>query len=189
MSIWRARITQATSELRHLGPLVRYEPLRRIRQAYDGPAKTVARVIGADVELRGRTLRRGDRVFLCPASANRAPAAFTDPDRLDITRREERQLGFGLGLHYCLGAPLARMEVEEALLGLSRAFPRYTVSEQELHYAQVGAVVDEVGGEGVAQDVRRELLAGNGARAVAADQVPERLGRHAAPPPRGEDCI
>ncbi len=82
---------------------------------YDGPAKTVARVMAADVELRGRVLRRGDRVFLCPASANRDPEVFTDPDRLDITRREERQLGFGLGLHYCLGAPLARLEAAVAI--------------------------------------------------------------------------
>lgn len=88
---------------------------------YDGPAKTVARVMAADVDLRGRTLRRGDRVFLCPASANRDPAVFTDPDRLDITRREERQLGFGLGLHYCLGAPLARLE---ATVAIPRALER-----------------------------------------------------------------
>src|SRR5687767_9547484 len=53
------------------------------------------------------------------------------------------------------------------------------VAEKELHHAQVGAVVDEVRGEGMAQHMRRKLLAGDGARAVAPDQVPERLPRHA----------
>ncbi|MFC4943736.1 cytochrome P450 [Pseudonocardia sp. GCM10023141] len=81
----------------------------------DGPAKTIARVLAADVELGGRTLRRGDRVFLCPAAANRDPAVFTEPDRFDITRRPGRQLGFGFGLHYCLGAPLARLEATIAI--------------------------------------------------------------------------
>ncbi|QJY46827.1 cytochrome P450 [Pseudonocardia broussonetiae] len=82
---------------------------------YDGPAKTVARLMAADVELRGRTLRRGDRVFLCPSSANRDPAVFDHPDDLDVTRRQGRQLGFGVGLHYCLGAPLARLEASVAI--------------------------------------------------------------------------
>ena len=53
------------------------------------------------------------------------------------------------------------------------------VTEQELHHAQIGAVIDEMRGEGVAQHVRREALARNGARAIAPDQVPERLPRHA----------
>lgn len=88
---------------------------------FDGPAKTVVRLMAEDVELRGRTLRRGDRVFLSPSSANRDPEAFEDPDRLDITRRQGRQLGFGVGMHYCLGAPLARLE---ASVAIPRAFER-----------------------------------------------------------------
>jgi cytochrome P450 len=104
---------------------------------YDGPAKTVARVLAADVELRGRTLRRGDRVFLCPASANRDPEVFTDPDRLDITRRGERQLGFGLGLHYCLGAPLAQLEASVAIpLALER-LPGFRLLDDELRWHPV----------------------------------------------------
>ncbi|MFC5061508.1 cytochrome P450 [Actinomycetospora atypica] len=88
---------------------------------YDGPAKTVARVMAGDVELRGRTLRRGDRVFLSPASANRDPAVFDRPDDLDVTRDVQRQLGFGIGMHFCLGAPLARLETGIAVpLALER---------------------------------------------------------------------
>ncbi|MFC5138347.1 cytochrome P450 [Actinomycetospora rhizophila] len=88
---------------------------------FDGPAKTVARVMGDDVELRGRHLRRGERVFLSPSSANRDPAVFADPDTLDITREKSGQLGFGIGMHYCLGAPLARLE---ASIAIPRAFAR-----------------------------------------------------------------
>jgi cytochrome P450 len=86
---------------------------------YDGPAKTVARVMADDVELRGRTLRRGDRVFLSPSSANRDPRVFDRPDTFDITREKGGQLGFGVGMHYCLGAPLARLE---ASIAIPRAF-------------------------------------------------------------------
>ncbi|MCW0212083.1 MAG: cytochrome P450 [Pseudonocardia sp.] len=88
---------------------------------FDGPAKTVARLMAADVELRGRTLRKGERVFLCASGANRDPAVFTDPDRLDVTRSGARSLGFGVGLHYCLGAPLARLE---AAIAIPRALDR-----------------------------------------------------------------
>lgn len=88
---------------------------------FDGPAKTVARVMGADVELRGRHLRRGERVFLSPSAANRDPEVFDDPDTLDIIRDKSGQLGFGIGMHYCLGAPLARLE---ASIAIPRAFAR-----------------------------------------------------------------
>jgi cytochrome P450 len=77
---------------------------------YDGPAKTVVRVMAEDVELRGRRLAAGSRVFLCPSAANRDPAVFSRPDELDLTRRDNPHLGFGFGTHYCLGAPLARLE-------------------------------------------------------------------------------
>ncbi|MCU1626483.1 MAG: cytochrome [Pseudonocardia sp.] len=88
---------------------------------YDGPAKTIARLMAADVELRGRTLRRGERVFLCASAANRDPEVFAAPDELDITRADRRSLGFGVGLHYCLGAPLARLE---AAVAIPRALDR-----------------------------------------------------------------
>jgi cytochrome P450 len=82
---------------------------------FDGPAKTIARVAAVDVELRGRTVRAGDRVFLSPAAANRDPAVFDRPAELDLTRAHNPQLGFGVGLHYCLGAPLARLEASIAI--------------------------------------------------------------------------
>lgn len=71
------------------------------------PIQATTRIAYADVELGGRLIRRGESVTLLLGSANRDPAAFAEPDRLDITRRPNRHLAFGRGIHYCLGAPLA----------------------------------------------------------------------------------
>jgi cytochrome P450 len=82
---------------------------------FDGPAKTIVRLMRTDVELHGRVLRAGDRVFLCPPAANRDPRVFSRPGELDLRRTHNPQLGFGVGLHYCLGAPLARLEAAVAI--------------------------------------------------------------------------
>jgi cytochrome P450 len=104
---------------------------------WDGPAKTIARLMATDVELGGRTLRTGERVFLCPAAANRDPAVFPDPDRLDVTRRPGRQLGFGIGLHYCLGAPLARLEASIAIPAALHRFPEMRLADEPLGWHPV----------------------------------------------------
>ncbi|MCD2192076.1 cytochrome P450 [Actinomycetospora endophytica] len=104
---------------------------------FDGPAKTVARVMGADVELRGRTLRRGERVFLSPSSANRDPRVFEHPDSLDITRDRSGQLGFGVGMHYCLGAPLARLEASIAVPRAFEHLPGLRLGDEPLRWHPV----------------------------------------------------
>jgi len=62
------------------------------------------------------------------ASANRDPAQFADPDRLDIARNPNAHLAFGHGIHFCLGAPLARLEVEIGLLEMTRRYPNLTLT-------------------------------------------------------------
>jgi cytochrome P450 len=104
---------------------------------WDGPAKTIARLMATDVELGGRTLRAGDRVFLSPAAANRDPAVFEDPDRLDVSRKPGRQLGFGVGLHYCLGAPLARLEARIAIPAALERFPAMRLADEPLTWHPV----------------------------------------------------
>lgn len=104
---------------------------------FDGPAKTVARVMAEDVEMRGRTLRRGQRVFLSPSAANRDPEVFDDPNTFDITRRQGRQLGFGVGLHYCLGAPLARLEASVAIPRALEKLRSLRFADEQLHWAPV----------------------------------------------------
>jgi cytochrome P450 len=91
---------------------------------YRGPFMlTTMRWAREDIELRGRLIRRGDAVLVSPASANRDGEVFAEPDTLNITRRENSHLAFGKGIHYCLGAPLARLEGEIAISTLLRRLP------------------------------------------------------------------
>ena len=90
---------------------------------YDGPARATVRLVKEDHQLGDKTLRVGERVFLINPAANRDPLAFADPDRLDITRNPTNHLGLGVGVHYCLGAPLARLEGQLAIGMLVQEFP------------------------------------------------------------------
>lgn len=78
----------------------------------------------SDVTLQGVTIPRGELVFGVIGSANRDPSAFENPDALDITRQNNRHLGFGHGIHFCLGAALARMEAQIAIHALVQRFPK-----------------------------------------------------------------
>lgn len=90
-----------------------------------GPVKMTVRVLTDDVALRGKQMRRGQRVLLAIAGANRDPQRFTtaDPETLDITRSDNAHLTFGHGIHFCLGGPLARLEAAVAFRDLAEAFP------------------------------------------------------------------
>ena len=89
---------------------------------YDGPSNAITRVVSADHEIGGKLLRSGDRVFAMVNAANRDPRRFDDPQGLDIARQPNRHLTFGFGLHFCLGAPLARLEAQLCFAGLIRRF-------------------------------------------------------------------
>ena len=84
------------------------------------PIHNMCRVATEDVELGGSTVRAGDQLLLMYTSANRDPAHFTDPERLDLTRYPNRHLAFGFGTHFCLGASLARLEIRLFLEELVR---------------------------------------------------------------------
>jgi cytochrome P450 len=91
---------------------------------YDGPVETsTSRWAGENIEFKGHLMRKGDLVRVVLASANRDTAVFDLPDQLDITRSDNKHLAFGLGIHYCLGAPLARLEGKIALGTLFGRFP------------------------------------------------------------------
>jgi cytochrome P450 RapN len=111
-----ARVPQAVEEL------MRFIPL--------GAAASFARIATEDVELGGRTVRAGEAVIVQVASANRDASVFTDPDEIDFSRTDNPHVAFGHGVHHCLGAPLARLELQLAvgtlvrrLLGLRLAVP------------------------------------------------------------------
>jgi pimeloyl-[acyl-carrier protein] synthase len=90
---------------------------------YDGPVDRTARITNADVELGGRKIPKGSMVVAAIGAANRDPAHFPDPDRLDITRADTRHIAFGFGIHFCLGAPLARVEGQIAIGTVLRRLP------------------------------------------------------------------
>lgn len=106
---------------------------------YDPPSQFVTRVALADTTVGGHPFRRGDGVVVLSASGHRDPAAFADPDRFDLTRYAatppaRRHLGFALGLHYCLGAPLARIQAEAAIGTLLRRCPGLALATEDVQY-------------------------------------------------------
>jgi len=91
---------------------------------FDSPVQRTARITNAEVELGGKVLPKGAFVIAAIGAANRDPAHFPDPDRLDVARADNRHIAFGFGIHFCLGAPLARVEGQIALESLLRRMPR-----------------------------------------------------------------
>ncbi|NPC56396.1 cytochrome P450 [Caenimonas soli] len=90
---------------------------------FNGPMKGTMRAAAQDMKIGGVDVKQGDRVMLLMAAANRDPAQFPDPDRLDISRNPNPHMAFGHGIHFCLGAPLARLEVEVSLIEMTRRYP------------------------------------------------------------------
>lgn len=90
---------------------------------YDSPAQLISRTATVDFDWRGAAIRAGDNVLACLGAANRDPAAFADPDRLDLAREPNPHLAFGLGTHFCPGAQLTRIEARAAIPALLRRFP------------------------------------------------------------------
>ncbi|HEY4452951.1 MAG TPA: cytochrome P450 [Pseudonocardiaceae bacterium] len=109
--------------------LMRWVPLLAV-------ADVLPRYALADVELSGGTVRAGEPVLLAKHAANRDRRRYDNPDRLDITRDAQGQLGFGHGAHHCLGAALARMDIQIALTALLARFPdlRLAIPETEVEW-------------------------------------------------------
>jgi cytochrome P450 len=89
----------------------------------NGSGGNSAKVLTADIELAGVGLPAGAMVFPSLMMANRDPAVFDRPDELDLTRGGARHMAFGIGIHSCLGAPLSRVILQEAVGGLLRRLP------------------------------------------------------------------
>lgn len=91
---------------------------------FDSPVQMTGRIAREDVTLGGRMIAAGNVVIVVLGAANRDPARFQDPDRLDIIRPNNTSLSFGGGIHFCLGSMLARAEAEIAIPALLRTFPK-----------------------------------------------------------------
>ncbi|GGU94707.1 cytochrome P450 hydroxylase [Streptomyces albospinus] len=104
---------------------------------YDGPVELATwRFATRELTLGGQRIAEGDPVLVVLAAADRDPARFTEPDVLDLTRRDNPHLGYGHGIHYCLGAPLARLEGQTALATLLTRLPdiRLAVEPDDLRW-------------------------------------------------------
>ena len=91
---------------------------------FDGPVQRTGRMTTAEVEIGDKRIPRDSVVVSVIGAANRDPKQFADPDRLDVSRRDNRHIAFGFGIHFCLGAPLARLEGQIALGTLLRRIPK-----------------------------------------------------------------
>jgi cytochrome P450 len=90
---------------------------------FDAPLQLFERTATEDVEIAGYRVSRGEKIGALLGAAARDPAVFDEPDRLDIGRTPNAHLGFGMGIHYCVGAPLARVEIAAALTALTSKLP------------------------------------------------------------------
>ena len=104
---------------------------------FESPFQYAIRRASEDLELGGQRVQAGEFVWLWLGSANRDPAVFTRPDDLDLSRKSNRHtahLAFGLGIHYCLGAPLARLELQLALATLRERYPKLHLTRDEVSW-------------------------------------------------------
>jgi cytochrome P450 len=101
---------------------------------FDAPLQRTFRIATENVSFADTVVRRGQIVSMMLGAANRDPEIWRDPDDLDVTRAPGRHLSFGQGIHYCVGAPLARLEVTLAITALLRSFPSMSVAPETLAY-------------------------------------------------------
>ncbi len=106
---------------------------------YDAPVQFTSRLVKEEAEYGGVTLHPGDWASMMLGSANRDETIFPDPDRFDIRRDVGRIMSFGMGIHFCLGAPLARLEGEIAFATLAQAFPDMALATDAVRW-RPGAV-------------------------------------------------
>jgi cytochrome P450 len=103
---------------------------------YDSPLQLFERTATERVEIAGHVVEPGEKIAALLGAAARDPLVFENPDTLDVGREKNQHLGFGMGIHYCLGAPLARIEVEAALSSLHRKLPGAVLAEEPTRRAE-----------------------------------------------------
>jgi cytochrome P450 len=126
------------------------EQLRRLRKdpslaasaveetlRFDGPSKIIVRLAAQRLEYGDAVFQPGQRVFLVQSSANRDEDVFLRPDEFDIGRSPNPHIGFGYGIHFCLGAPLARSEATAVYSNLFKRFPSLSLLDGEVPWEPV----------------------------------------------------
>ena len=103
---------------------------------HDSPVKSLQRIATEDVEIRGKHIKKDDRIRWFMSSANRDPDKFENPDAMDITRWPNPHVAFGAGIHHCLGATLARVEGQEVFRALAERYPNLQLKNQDMEYRE-----------------------------------------------------
>jgi pimeloyl-[acyl-carrier protein] synthase len=101
---------------------------------FESPVARQPRLLKHDTALGDMELREGDVLFQMLNAANRDPSHFDQPDVFQVDRDPNKHVGFGFGPHFCIGAPLSRVEGEIAFTALVRRFPKLTLSDTNLHW-------------------------------------------------------
>jgi pimeloyl-[acyl-carrier protein] synthase len=127
---WLQRFPAELAKLRADSSLIDLAAEEFLR--YDAPTQRGIRTAREDFEVDGRRIREGQILHIMIGAANRDPAQFHDPDRLDITRNPNRHVSLGHGVHYCLGAALARLELRVAVVGFLARFPDYKLATDDI---------------------------------------------------------
>lgn len=118
-----------TAELPHNPGLIRSTVEELLR--YDSPVQMTSRWIVEDFDFEGHKFRKGQQVAMLFGAANRDPQRFDHPNDLDVTREDNKHLAFGNGIHFCLGAPLARVEGQIGTAALARRMPDLHLTDEE----------------------------------------------------------
>ena len=101
---------------------------------YDSPVQKMGRIALADINIAGKEIKQGQMVCFSFAAGNRDPEQFETPKQLDITRKPNRHLAFGNGLHYCVGAALARLEGQIAVNTILNRLPGLQLATEQLEW-------------------------------------------------------
>ena len=101
---------------------------------YDSPVKSIQRLASEDVEMRGKQIKKDDRIRWFISSANRDPNKFENPNTMDITRWPNPHVAFGAGVHHCLGATIARVEGQEIFSALAERYPNLELKGPQAEY-------------------------------------------------------
>jgi cytochrome P450 len=101
---------------------------------YDSPVQLTTRMAKVDLELHRTRIGQGEWLYLMIGAANRDPAQFPDPDQFNVARTDNKHIAFGAGGHFCLGAPLARLEAQVVFRTLRRRYPNLKLTEEKPEY-------------------------------------------------------
>jgi cytochrome P450 len=107
---------------------------------FDSSIQKQSRIAGEDIEIYDQKIKKGDYVHFMIGAANRDPLRFSNPERFDITRKDAGNVSFGHGIHFCIGAPLARLEARIAIRQLIERMPQIKVIDPLPRYAELFAV-------------------------------------------------